>query len=535
MSDKAKQASVAHRFINDRDGSVATIAALAMIPLIIAVGAGVDISRAMTSRSSVQDALDATALALAHLPTGTKQEVLNQKAAQWMAANMADKNVSSYKITVTPAKGQIFLQVDGKVPTTLSAIAGITEMPIKSTSTVKWGLSHVEIALVLDNTGSMAGTKISTLKTAATSLIDTLVSTSDTTDPNSLKVSVVPFSHTVNIGSTYKNETWMDPTAAGLTTDIFNTVNTNRYTILSNLGKTYSGCVESRVMPYDVQDTAPSTGTPATLFVPYFAPDEPDDTTTDRRGNVSDVYPNNYLLDKTGTTWQEKQGNVAKYTPKADTMNCGNKKNKACNNAYDPKNAFAGSGNGPNDGCDMTTVLRLTTDMAKVKTKIGQMVATGNTNVAMGMMWGWHTLSPNLPFKDGVAYSTENTKKIMVVLTDGDNTNTTTDASIKNNSTYSGLGYIWQNRLGALIGINSTSSQRTTAMDERMAALCTNAKKTGVDITIYTVRIDQGGAAPPALMNCASDGQFYDVPQVADLSKAFDSIAGAIGELRIAE
>ena len=362
MSNKAQRASGAvQTFIANRQGSVATVAALAMIPLLIAAGAGIDLSRTLTARSSVQDALDATALALAHLPTGTTQQVLQTKGQQWMTANMLNKNVSTYKLTVTPSKGQIYLQVDGKVPTTLSAIAGITEMPIKSTSTVKWGLSHVEIALVLDNTGSMAGTKLETLKTAATDLVTTLQKTSDTTDPQSLKVSVVPFSHTVKIGSTYKDETWMDPTASGLTSDIFNTANTNRYTMLSNLGQSFSGCVESRVMPYDVQDTAPATGTPATLFVPYFAPDEPDDTEKDKNGKYKDVYPNNYMPDKTtSTAFADKQGNVAKYKPTADTMNCGGNNRSRCNNAYDPKAALTGSG-GPNDGCDLTSARASTT------------------------------------------------------------------------------------------------------------------------------------------------------------------------------
>ncbi|TGS36362.1 hypothetical protein EN827_32280, partial [Mesorhizobium sp. M1D.F.Ca.ET.184.01.1.1] len=44
----------------------------------------------------------------------------------------------------------------------------------------------------------------------------------------------------------------------------------------------WSGCVESRPYPYNIQDTAASTSTPATLFVPMFAPDE-----TDRTDNYS--------------------------------------------------------------------------------------------------------------------------------------------------------------------------------------------------------------------------------------------------------
>ena len=157
------------------------------------------------------------------------------------------------------------------------------------------------------------------------------------------------------------------------------------------------------------------------------------------------------------------------------------------------------------------------------------MNASGNTNVAFGAMWGWHTLSPNTPFADGVAYNNATTKKIMVVLTDGDNVNSDTDTP--NHSTYSGLGYIWQKRLEGA-DENSDNGERTDAMDARLALLCTNAKAAGV--VIYTVRIDLDGAAPPALMNCATNStMFYDVPDVANLSGAFDSIAGSIGKLRI--
>ncbi len=57
---------------------------------------------------------------------------------------------------------------------------------------------------------------------------------------------------------------------------------TNNFTLLSSLktssgaAVTWGGCVEARPMPYDATDDAASTGTPSTLFVPMFAPDEPD-------------------------------------------------------------------------------------------------------------------------------------------------------------------------------------------------------------------------------------------------------------------
>jgi hypothetical protein len=174
-------------------------------------------------------------------------------------------------------------------------------------------------------------------------------------------------------------------------------------------------------------------------------------------------------------------------------------------------------------------VLRLTSDIAAVKAKLGQMQAIGDTNIPMGLVWGWHTLSPNLPFADGTAYGTTGVKKIVVLLTDGDNTMSSVNNI--NSSYYSGLGYIWQGRLGITSG---SSSYRTSTMDSRMTLLCSNMKQS--DIIIYAVRIDVSGTAPAALSGCASQPEyFYDVPDVANLSDAFNSIAGQIGDLRIAK
>src|SRR5205085_12440039 len=111
--------------------------------------------------------------------------------------------------------------------------------------------------------------------------------------------------------------------------------------------------------------------------------------------------------------------------------------------------------------------------MSSVKSKLAAMNAVGNTNIPIGLMWGWHLLSPNLPFADGVSYSNPDTKKFLVLLTDGDNTNSESDNP--NNSLYTNLGYAWQDRLP---GIDETSSEgeRMKAMDKRMGVLCGNIK-----------------------------------------------------------
>ena len=60
----------------------------------------------------------------------------------------------------------------------------------------------LELALVLDNTGSMAGSSITSLITASNQLLDIRLWSSADTQPH-LWVSVVPFAATVNIGNTH--------------------------------------------------------------------------------------------------------------------------------------------------------------------------------------------------------------------------------------------------------------------------------------------------------------------------------------------
>ncbi len=416
-------------------------------------------------------------------------------------------------MTVTPGTSLLTVSASTTVKTTLAAVAGVTSIPISATSTVNWGLSHVELALVLDNTGSMSqDNKLPTLVSAATSLVNTL-STTAGSDAAALKISVVPFSMTVNVGSGYQSAAWMSgvmPSAYG--SDIFTTSNVNRFTLLSQMGQTWGGCVESRPAPYDVQDTAPSEQN---------ARDDVHAILRARRaGQRRNLLQQLFERQDVSGAWQraprQRYGQVHQ----------GRATQRLTNSS-------TGYAYGPNAGCALTPLLRLTdnsNNMSEVTAKLNQMVAIGDTNIAMGLEWGWHTLSPNGPFADGTAYNTKGVMKIVVLLTDGWNENTVNSDS--NASYYSGDGYVWQNRVSGLNTSNQTN--RNAALDARMALLCTNMKAD--NIVIYTVRIDVTGVAPTVLQNCASTTKdFFDVPNVPDLPSTFANIAGDIGQLRIAK
>lgn len=508
----------------DERGNVAMIAALSMAPICVAGLGAADLARATSAKSQLQDALDMAALAAARTNATTDAQ-LKTYGDRYLSQNL--RLSTDFRLTSTDFR---FAQ-DGRVVGTATVsvepfVAGLVsggDMDISaSTEVVRAGVK-VEVALVLDTTGSMnEGTKLADMKNAAKAFVQKMKTASDKAiEPNTIKISVVPFANTVRVdGTTYRNSTWVDQNgAAPINNQIFTTETAtqfaNRFQLFSTLGTTWRGCFEMREAPYDVQDTAPTTSTPATLYTPYFAPDEPDS----RTNGYGDDYSNDYVKDyattsNNSTNWRVRQGLVNKY---------GNQKRDTLSTSF-----------GPNAGCGVSAMQRLTTNFSSLLTYIDGLVANGNTNIPMGLAWGWNTLSPSAPFADGVAYNTPKHKKIIVLMTDGENTMSRRDTP--NDGTYAGTGYIWQQRVlkadGTPLQQGATSSQRTQALDSRLALLCTNVKAKGIDI--YTIRVEVDSGSSDLLKNCASGRDFfYDVHDSSTLTQVFESVAGQIAALHL--
>ena len=533
----------AGRLRRDQSGAIAVQFAFLAIPLSILVFALVDVGRVSLQRRQMQDALDAATL-IAARSTAVTDADLNTVGDAAFLAEVAGLNLGVTASNANFASGANNTVVGTATVTMKPIIANLwtnANMTVTAASTVVRSVNKLEVALVLDNTGSMndslgsGGSKISALKTASKSLVSTLAAAAArSSDANAVKISVVPFSMTVNVGSTYQSADWITgQQPPGYGSDIFAT-SQDRFTLLQNLGLTWGGCVESRPDPYDTQDTAPVSGTGATMFVPFFAPDEPDANTvvsgSSWRGYSYYSSQNNWLPDNGATSssdWFTRQNVTSKY---------------GSNYASSVLSAAkTGTSYGPNAGCSIASLLRLTNlattaGVNTVNAKLDQMVASGNTNIAMGLMWGWHTLSPNAPFADGAAYSTPKTQKIIVLLTDGDNTNDV--YSNPNASIYTGYGYIWQGRLrdsnNVPLTTSSSGSDRQAAIDSRESKTCTNAKNAGV--IIYTIGVGVSSNARAGLQACASSSdKYYDVTASAQLTAVFNTIAGSIQNLRISK
>ncbi len=194
-------------------------------------------------------------------------------------------------------QGKITVSAAINMPTYFGGFAGVDYLDIGVSSETVVGKTSFDVVMVLDNSGSMAGSKISSLKTAAKALSETLLDINDVSEKKDrVKLGLVPFTSFVNVGAGNKTASWMDregrspihwtnfETRADGTMDpaefdasaLYNG-RPSRFSLYEQIEQTnWLGCVESRPMPYDVTDTPASAANPATLFVPEFAPDEPD-------------------------------------------------------------------------------------------------------------------------------------------------------------------------------------------------------------------------------------------------------------------
>jgi hypothetical protein len=187
---------------------------------------------------------------------------------------------------------------------------------------------------------------------------------------------------------------------------------------------------------------------------------------------------------------------------------------------------------GPNFMCTTKPLLPLTTNKSVVKAKINEMEAQGATSIMEGAMWGWRTLSPGAPFTEGRPYNTENNQKVLVLMTDGQNTYYPNNKFVK--SWYDVYGYVARAGLGTS---STNSSTLTQAMNDRTKLACDNMK--AAKIIIYTVAFQIPGdqaSALDLLKYCATDEDKYFEPNSeSELLSAFNAIGKDISQLRISQ
>ena len=158
------------RWRKDRRGAVAATVALALVPVVTGVGLAIDVGRALAARSSLRAALDTAALAAAQEPSDSAATATVQR---FLRANYPEARWGELR-NLTVQRGAVTVGVNARasVPTAVLRVFGMDEIEVTADVEVTVGGANLEVALVLDVTGSMAqGTRILDLRAAATDLV----------------------------------------------------------------------------------------------------------------------------------------------------------------------------------------------------------------------------------------------------------------------------------------------------------------------------------------------------------------------------
>jgi Flp pilus assembly protein TadG len=418
------------RFLRDRKASVAPLLALTAIPLFGFVGAAVDYSSAAAVRSSMQAALDSSALMVSKTAGSITPAQVQQSANDYYFANFHRPEALNTQVTATYSKqsngAAVTVSATAQVQTKIMGRLGFPLLNIGSSASVNWSNTRLRVALVLDNTGSMAQSgKMAALQTASHNLLTQLKNAAQV--DGDVYVSVIPFGKDVNVGPANYTSSWIDWTDWDA---VNGTCNKSKYTTKSTCEShshiwtptnhnTWNGCVTDRDQNYDTMNSAPISG--STLF---------------------------------------------------------------------PAEQYA--------SCN-TSIMALSYDWTALNNKIDMMTPEGNTNQAIGLAWGWQSLTQSAPLNAPPLDPNYEYQQVIILLSDGLNTEDRWYSS-------------------------------ASPIDTRQQTACNNAKAAGV--TIYTVLVMSGDST--VLKNCATDSsRYFALTNANQIITTFDAIGTSLSRLHI--
>jgi Flp pilus assembly protein TadG len=544
----------------------------------------VDLGQLLIVKNQLSAAIDAAALDIG-ANSGLSNSQASAQAQAFVNANFSTQNsatLTNLSVTqnTTASPPTVSITATATVNTSFVQIIGYNTLSTTVSTQVTLAQQYLEVALVLDNTGSMlqvygGETGIQGLKDAATTLVNTLFAS----DPTGqyVKIAVVPFTDNVNAGTQYANSSWIDNSnsAGSMSQENINVpAGTGLISFASQLAAqtgnsswAWGGCVRQRTEPYDVEDVAPSSSTPATLYTPYFAPDEPD-CCVSANGNAggNNSFYNSYLSDGPVQNTRGQQQESPYYLPSGQSTCTTSSKTQLypyastqtesevqiCYNKY-TTNPQVQSGSGPNALCTVQPVIPLTNNQTDILNEISAMQAYGATVIPAGLEWGWHMLSPNFPISGAVPYSNTNTLKVIILLTDGYNDVQLSQLGVPptattngfNRSVYSAYGYGSGPHLNLLPlpqSLQGVQDQADYNLDQKEIQLCNNIKAvTDANgnpgrILIYAIGFGTviNNSSLQLLQQCATNSStyFYN-PTSEELITTFQNIAVGLSKLRI--
>jgi Flp pilus assembly protein TadG len=538
--------AVLHRFRDAEDGALIALSLYLFVGMLVVTGVAIEIMRHEDRRVQIQGTADRAALAAADLgQTLSPADVARDYFAK--------SGLEGLSVTPVVEQGQfgewrtVAINVRETYPTFLAQFAGLNEMTVNAQSRAIESIGNVEISLVLDISGSMndkvyvngalKGTRISLLRSAAVQFVDTMFQ--NVQPPGApagrLGISVVPYNQQVVLGT-------------GLA---------SRFNISSD----------------HAQNTCVDFFTAADFSTPAVTPTQPL-----QRSMYGASFDYRQWGFSTPSTWSTSGSSI---------LNC-------------PENSMA-------------AILPFANNQSVLTNKINALTAGGDTAIDMGAKWGLALLDPAAqPVVDGLiaagqvsgnlserpyAYGDENTMKVLVLMTDGQNTRTystkpefrsgesgliSTSSATNMSTSYlyyydpsrsnpyykfsdgkwyaankvTGTKYpityqtLWNTKkytlqyaLNTFLGkpFNNASTLYNQmaeqaefgGKDTNLEAVCDAAKHRDRNVVIFSLAVDAPSAGQTVLRNCATAPAYFWSVTAAELDTAFAGIASAINSLRL--
>lgn len=355
-------------FFRREDGNIAMMASIAMVVVVGAIALSIDTSKGINNKSRLGDATDAIALFLAQSGLETQSE-LEAAANKYLAEKYPGDAGAHLKILSIKKEGKaVTVKMANISENTFGSLLGDDKRNVSVAATAVWSQRALDMVLVLDTTLSMEGTRLASLKSSATDMLNTI----ESYDNDNFRIAVVPFSNYVNVGVSRRYKNWMSvPSDTSETTNVCR--NKRDVTSTSNC-RSVSGSYDRDgvSVPYTRQQCDYTYGPeyevcgPRTVTEKWYgcvgSRDEPYDLRTNVQGRKF---------------------------PGLMNMRCG------------------------------AELQEMTTSLAAARSTISSLTAVGNTYMPSGLMWGWRALSPRNPLRHTVDPDIE---KVLVLMTDGENT-----------------------------------------------------------------------------------------------------------------
>jgi Flp pilus assembly protein TadG len=560
--------------MTENKGNIAMLTGVAAVPLVLVIGIAIDLSRANTSDMHISNALDSALIAAAvDLANGADANAAKATGEQVFEANMLALSITNSCATPVFIPDTVAQTITGSVacdmPLSFSTLVGKDTMTVRPAASAAYGSELIEVALMLDVSGSMRGQRLTDLKASANSLIDTLIPVSGA---GKVRISLAPYATAVNAGMYGDVTTGItnlyahtvanlgaDPNAlvAALTTsetsaDAFDLIdavggNTGLGSLSSSffacssapppapsfsghrctdLDGSWDGCDDDDWQPVSIP-SIPDAWYPfyGCTSLTFHEDDDDEDNFCPPEFRVNyDAAPADSCIDGSGTNsqiaadWQALDWSAASHaysdydfgilgaTHEANIGALNCVTERAGTNAFTDVSPASYPVGAKSSTCPNAAVEPLTHNTTILKDAITALHADGWTAGHLGIAWSWYTLSPNW-------------NTVWPFNRRSDSNDPTKNVR----------------RYAILMTDGSFNTYYETSQGDSSAqarSLCTAMKADGIDI--YAVAFNAPSDAQAVLGDCAtSSSHFFTATDGAQLQNVYDTIAASLNQIRL--